>query len=162
MHDNVQMGSHTVDARLNAYRNIVSATESDTILHAPLPPAYTHTHTQGVKYAYRSPAHDGHDGLAVVVDGWVPAPRARDGGNKDDPVHHWTASVALWRPHCQAGIDDMSPIPYDQISLFPVAVHDHMRTLRQHRSYGARAAETTAGRASMGENAQAAYAIAQS
>ena len=32
------------------------------------------------------------------------APRGTDGGNNDDSGHHWAASAALWKLHCEAGI----------------------------------------------------------
>ena len=41
-------------------------------------------------------------------------PRATDGGNTNESVHHWNASVPVWRAHCEAGIGDMPPIPYHQ------------------------------------------------
>ena len=42
-----------------------------------------------------------------------------DGGNQDDKAHHW--GVALWIPHCEAGIGSVPPIPSYQNLLFSVA-----------------------------------------
>ena len=52
-------------------------------------------------------------------------PRATDGGNKDDPAHHWAAILALCSPHCQVGIGLQRPLPHDDQDLplcLPVAV----------------------------------------
>ena len=48
-------------------------------------------------------------------------PRATGGGNKDGPCQPLSGFLTMWRPHCQAGIGDMSPIPYDQNLLVSVA-----------------------------------------
>ena len=39
-------------------------------------------------------------------------PRATGGGHKDGSDRHGAASVALWRPHCEAAIGPQRPIPY--------------------------------------------------
>ena len=44
-------------------------------------------------------------------------PRATDGGNKDDPAHHWAAILALCSPHCQVGIGLQRPLPHDDQDL---------------------------------------------
>ena len=48
-------------------------------------------------------------------------PRATGGGHKDDSAHHWEASAALCRPHCEAGYRPISADPYHQISAISVA-----------------------------------------
>ena len=61
---------------------------------------------------------------------WL-APRATGVGNKDEAAHHRAAILALWSPHCQAGIGLIRPIPHYQNLLFSVASTLNLRADRQ-------------------------------